>query len=150
MSGNGGGGGSSGSGGDEPLLLDSWVALEEGGYTGSVAGRGTVWLRAVTVESGVGGHPVRVQSLNGECFILGTLASSGAVKVSDGNNNDVDSRPPSLDGMAWPILVVIASLVLSTTYGVVPGTCIGPAATGVTRAAESARPLEITQGQQTS
>ena len=89
MSGNGGGGGSSGSGGDEPLLLDSWVALEEGGYTSSVAGRGTVWLRAVTVESGVGGHPVRVQSLNGECFILGTPASSGAVKRSDGNNNDV-------------------------------------------------------------
>ena len=113
------------------LRLDSWTRLDDGRIRGRVGGR-TLWIPPAATEEGC---PARLRTRNGELYELGAPArrteaeAAGAAVVRRG----------SLVADAWPALTVLAILTLSNAAGVVPGTCIGPAAAKVPAAAATAR-----------
>lgn len=118
-----------------PQLLDEWTRMDDGRYRGMVDGR-TLWMNAASVEDGDGGAPTRIRSLNGDVFELGSRLGAplkpelgeSLYELSSRRQTDMQ-RGLSFAESTWPTLAVFAILTLSNAYGVVPGTCIGPAAT---------------------
>ena len=123
--------------------LEEWAALDDGRYTGSVDGR-TLWIRAAAVDDADDRDRSsgRLRTLNGEVFLLGTRANrelgrraasswatAGTAGTIAGAERETVHVAPT--GDVWPALAVLAILSLSNAYGVVPGTCIGPAPTNV-------------------
>ena len=108
---------------DLPPLLDQWTRLEDGRIEGFVDGR-TLWIRPALLEER-NGQPSRIRSANGEYFELGARRGGELQELRVAE----EGLPVSIIASTWPALVVLATLALSNAYGVVPGTCIGPAAT---------------------
>ena len=132
----------------QPPRLDRWTQLEDGRFRGEIVGGQILWIHAADVVASNDGQPSRIRSLNGELFHLGDrleaaserrgLVSPSAPSISTTSTSlyAMAARPQSklqraltfISGI-WPTLTVFAIFALSSHYGVVPGTCIGPAAT---------------------
>jgi len=131
-------------------LLDRWARLEDGSFYGTTQVDGhMLWIRAPSVvREGPDGTPERIQTLNGLVFELGTPSLHAQVKETRQASRRLGDEwkvplvetsvwPPSdimyrrLSAVAglWPLVLVASTLALSNEYGVIPGTCIGPAAT---------------------
>lgn len=126
--------------------LEQWSRLDDGRFRGEHDGR-TLWVRAASVEE-VAGRPARVTTASGEMVALGTRLEGPQPPVAPSRRSGGPPAAPTLHQIAvrpqpawqrglsfavstWPTLAVFVTLYLSNAYGVVPGTCIGPAATKV-------------------
>ena len=114
-----------------PPRLDSWVRLADGRFEGS-SGEQKLWIRPARTEGGTPDAPEFIWTANGARYELG--GRRGAERPSSSFYGVVTRRQSRAQrllaaaGSTWPTLTVIATISLSNAYGVMPGTCIGPAA----------------------